>query len=226
MTDDAIYSSLKQHEKHGIVLQTPMNKLNLVLQSWSEFRLPQYLWLGLILNKYGHSQGIKLCLKLLEKISKVTGHDYSLPKFSDILNLSLIVQKKIFDDIIKIAGQDVLSPLTLFYTYSKYSCFSTVFKTSKSVKERKDLLMSVIEKLYNPQSNETTDLKYLIVCFSAMSGNLCIANNIPIPEMMEKYQTLSHDLEEMKEIRPIVRALEGGLSSFFSEKDKGFANDF
>ena len=77
------------HKKKGL-LATPLNdalKDKLKLNSWAKERMPEYLWLGLILQYYGRQQGIESATAILSEISR-SGVSLLAPRLSMILDLS------------------------------------------------------------------------------------------------------------------------------------------
>ena len=64
------------------------------MQSWSQNRLPEYLCLGLILNKYGRKKGLEKSYFILNKLHEIN-KELSVPTFSLILNLDIEEQNKI-----------------------------------------------------------------------------------------------------------------------------------
>ena len=64
-------SDLKSHKYKKGLIQTPMNTIpNTQSVSWTNDRLPEYLWLGLILMNYPRTQGIEKVGTILREISQ------------------------------------------------------------------------------------------------------------------------------------------------------------
>ncbi|MCG8541084.1 MAG: hypothetical protein MJA82_14250, partial [Clostridia bacterium] len=135
-------------------------------QSWSLNRLPEYLWLALILNKYGRKNGLEKLYFILTELHSISS-DVKYPTFSNILNLSEKAQLEFFRYLVKIAGENILNPLTLIYTYSEYRAFSKVFTNpSISPEERQHTIVETMEKGFMHQSEFATDIRFLVVFFS------------------------------------------------------------
>jgi hypothetical protein len=65
-------SSLKSHKFSKGLIQPPMNTLpNSKPVSWTDDRLPEYLWIGLILMSFSRTKGIEIAGKILKGISQI-----------------------------------------------------------------------------------------------------------------------------------------------------------
>ena len=124
-------SSLSDHKllkKKGIIV-TPFNDAlrdKMTLTSWTEDRMPEYLWLGLILILYGRTEGFSKAGQILYEISNsVTS--LSQPKLSSILKLPDKDQKIIYEIIKKIVDRGVFAPLTVLYRNNSYPLFNEYF---------------------------------------------------------------------------------------------------
>jgi hypothetical protein len=123
-------SPLSKHilEKKKGILASPWNhsmreaNINTGLNSWSRDRLPEYLWLGLILVKYGRKEAFNKLFPILNGISKI---DSSLmfPRISEILKLDTEKQEKVYSLILQHVGREDISPLTVILSHSKYPVF-------------------------------------------------------------------------------------------------------
>lgn len=176
------------------------------MQSWSLNRLPEYLWLGLILDKYGRKSGLEklsFILKQLHEINK----NISVPAFSQIIKMNNEEQKKLFSYIIEITDKEVLAPLTLLYTFSDYPEFSRCFSNPKfDPAYRQQIISEVMKKSYPHQSEFATDIRFLVLFFSL------IKRNIQMPkeqfDLIGEYPLLEHSHEKMRIIRPTIRSIE------------------
>ena len=176
------------------------------MQSWSQNRLPEYLWLGLILNKYGRKQGLEKSYYILNKLHEIN-NGLSVPAFSLILELDVEEQKKLYHYIIEIAGKQVLSPLTILYTYSDFEEFSRCFSTPHiAPSDRQKSIDIVLSEAYFHQSELATDIGFLVTYFSLLTGR------IQMPraqiDLILEYPHLEHSNERMRMIRPIIRSTE------------------
>ena len=93
------HSKLSEHIFKKGKFISPMNNAfgdQLKTMSWSNERLPEYLWLACILEAYPRTIGIEKAYLILKKISEVAPN-IELPLFSEILNLPKESQIEIFN---------------------------------------------------------------------------------------------------------------------------------
>lgn len=204
-------SSLSAHvlqKKKGIIA-TPFNnhlKDMMKLSSWTKERMPEYLWLGLILQNYGRRDGIEKSCQILHEISK-TIKSLSLPRISMILNLTDKEQRKVYDIICKVVDRRVMSPLTILYKNKSYPIFNEYFHIPQLTVEYRMYILEKAIKIYAPvQSFETTDLRFIVVSFMIFSKRL--HSPIDIGNVFQEYSYLDHDDDKMKLYRPTIRCME------------------
>ena len=221
-------SSLSDHKllkKKGIIV-TPFNDAlrdKMTLTSWTEDRMPEYLWLGLILILYGRTEGFSKAGQILYEISNsVTS--LSQPKLSSILKLPDKDQKIIYEIIKKIVDRGVFAPLTVLYRNNSYPLFNEYFYEAQlKVEDRIKILLDAV-KIYTPhQSNEATDLRFLSLGLLLFSGRLYLPRG-PASDAFKEYPYTNHDDEKMRRYRPTIRASEG--AGAFMEQDIGFRDRF
>ena len=155
------HSTLEQHKFKKGKFITPFNDAlgnKLQLSSWGSERLPEYLWIGLILKKHGRSKGLQMCRWILERL-----HDslpnVNLPTISNIFTLKDISQQLFWEFVEHIAGQESLSPLTLIYTYRSFPIFNKIFQTSLDYKEQINSIEAVLKDAYYHQTEFATDIR-------------------------------------------------------------------
>ena len=210
------YSKLSEHKFVKGQFITPMNDtLGDVLREnpWFQNRLPEYLWIGLILKKYERTHGLNLCLQIIQKLIQI---DKSLvfPAFSQILKLPEEQQIEFFDFIIIKAGKDSLAPLTTLFNQQNYPTFAKkFFDKNFSYESRFNLLLEMMKETSFHQSNEATDIRYIILAHQILSEHLCVQKEHI--ENMKLYPSISHLDERMHYIRPFIRASE--MSSLMDE---------
>ena len=168
------HSSLSDHDFNRGKFITPINKVlagNMKDNPWFQLRLPEYLWLALILKYYGREDGLVKCNLLLRKVSEYKSL-IELPKFSSILNLPDDEQKKLFIQFSEIIDNEAVAPLTAIFTYTDAHCFATHFFTQISLEERIESINEVISKLSYHQTEFATDLRFLVVYYLLLVGQL------------------------------------------------------
>ena len=176
------------------------------LQSWSLNRLPEYLWLGLILDKYGRKIGLEKAYFILKRLHEIN-NEVSVPAFSLILKLNDEEQQNLYSYIVKITEKEVLAPLTLLYAYSDYPEFAKCFCNPQiSHENRLEAASSTIKKGYFQQSEFATDIRFLVLYFSLLKGGLSMPREQF--DLILEYPHLEHSDEKMTIIRPTIRNLE------------------
>lgn len=202
------HSTLEQHKFKKGKFITPFNDAlgdKLQLSSWGSERLPEYLWIGLILKKHGRSKGLQMCRWILERLHNSLPN-VNLPTISNIFTLKDISQQLFWEFVEHIAGQESLSPLTLIYTYRSFPIFNKIFQTSLDYKEQIHLIEAVLKDAYYHQTEFATDIRFVVLYFELMQGR----THIPKDTFDEicKYPFLEHSDEQMHLIRPLIRSME------------------
>ncbi|UKI56700.1 MAG: hypothetical protein L6V90_06170 [Treponema succinifaciens] len=92
------YSTLTQHKRVNGVLKTPMNLIPFMTpmeknETWTYGRMPEYIWLSLILDYYGSEEGFRKVAAINKQIHTIA-HELSLPQLSQILKLPSDKQDK------------------------------------------------------------------------------------------------------------------------------------
>jgi len=201
---------------------TPLNQINqLQLANWSHDRMPEYLWLGLILDCFERTTGLEKCGKLLKKLQELSTM-VNAPKISQILDLSQEKQEEFYRFIIQTVGVIPLQPLNLLLTTTDYPAFAAAFSQDKiKPDELLTRLVQGMKSCYGHQTETATDIRFLIIYFQLISGRL----NVPedICKKVIRYPYTPHSDEAMKELRPLVRSMEG---FDLSGKNDSFINYF
>lgn len=202
-------SNLSQHKFIKGKFVTPLNN-SLIMElgkenSWFYGRLPEYIWLALILEYYGREEGLLKCCSVLQILRKAIPDSFT-PKLSSVINSDCMLQQTLFDDFKKQIDIGTLSALTVIFTYSRYPIFSTAFLIPLPPEKRIKKINDVISKASDHQSNFSTDIRFLILYFQILSGRMHIPSESL--KLLLEYPTLSHKDEKMRTIRPTIRAME------------------
>ena len=175
-------------------------------ESWYYGRLPEYIWIALILDYYGREVGLIKCYEIITKLHQLAPHLIT-PRLSKILELDTELQQHFYDFILNTISANVMVPLTAIFTYSKYPSFSTAFCIPDSiVDDRIKRISSSLKKASNHQSFFSTDLRFVVLYFVLLSGKLHMPKETL--ELILEYPYLSHDNEQMRMIRPTIRTCE------------------
>lgn len=216
------HSDLDKHVLKEGKFITPFNNAfgdTLEVTSWVNQRLPEYLWLGLILSKFGRKKGIQ---KIHTIYLKIDDYDpqFNLPFFSNLLCMDINAQKEIWKSIKSEVGQEALEPLTIVYSFRDYPDFNREFQGNMGVSQCVCALQDVLEKSMDKGSEFATDIQFCVL----------FHQNLRIKYVMEKstadllmiYPALEHSDETMRLVRPLVRSLE---TSTFSAMTKEGTNE-
>ena len=226
MTNRKNVSGISDHKKRKGALVTPFNDgLNFKFSSWAKERMPEYLWLGLILKYYGRKLGIEKAGSIFFGISR-SGVSLPAPRLSMIFALSDDNQKTIYKIISKHIEKDVLTPLTLIYKSRFQPLFNEYFFISHITVEEKIQSLSEAVKVYFPhQSNEATDLRFLSLSFLLFNGKIVVSTEAKgTLEALKEYPYTDHDDEKMRWYRPAIRSTE--IAMIFEAYNTEFAYKF
>lgn len=176
-------------------------------KTWTYGQLPEYIWLGLILEKLGRRIGINQAIKILKYLQELNPNIKDC-KFSTLLSQSNDIQKNIYRRIQLLVGKDVLEPLTLVFDIHDYPIFNNYFYKGKSVEKRLADLENIMDKSMGSQTNFTTDIKYMVLFFMFNGDKIKLISNLGhIIDELNDYVNLLHEDEKMKMIRPTIRSL-------------------
>ena len=158
---------------------TPINSIPTMYelpngQSWMYGRLPEYLWIGLVLKKYGRKVGLEKLYKIVLALHKIAPES-TTARLSSILALNPEKQKSFYKIVIEQVGIDVLNPLTVILTVSRYPEFAkTFYSDTYSIEERCNILTEAMRDLMDHQSYESTDIRFVVLYHYLLSGKLCM----------------------------------------------------
>ncbi len=222
---NGMISDLKSHTYKKGLIQPPMNTLeNNQPVSWTNDRLPEYLWLGLILMSYERTDGIEKVGKILKEISQINDSIIK-PKLSVILSLSEIEQEEVYNIIYNEVNPKILAPLTVIYRNSTHSIFNKYFNIPEMpISNRINILSEAIKLYYDHQSYAATDLRFVVLSMMIFQGKLHVHEGSRIPEAFSNYPYTNHDDEKMKMYRPSIRATE--MMDIGNSPNKHFINNF
>ena len=222
-------SKLSQHKFKKGKFITPMKNAfgdTLVLSSWGLDRLPEFLWIALIVEQYERTKGLEkvnLIFKKLQELNK----EITLPAFSQILNMENSLQEEFFKYIIKLTNKDILTPLSLLYSYSEYPVFAKAFCNPKTpMKHRQEVLNKALERSTPTQSDFATDIRFLVIYFLFSKGKMNFSENMQHRlKVFSEYPYINHDDEKMRSYRAFIRSSEVMVSNMM-ENDNNFLEKF
>ncbi len=218
---------LSQHKfkKGKFIAPFNDNKFKDVLKEnpWFNNRLPEYIWLALILEFYGRTQGLLKCRDALQILLN-HAPDISLPKLSIIVTLTPAKQTAFYNDMKAIIDPKAIEPLTLVLTHSSYPEFACAFIATTTIAERIERINDVMRQYSFHQSNEATDVRFLIATFLILAKKLHIS-----PQQFHDlsiYPSIPHEHIEMHRIRPYVRAMEIAIPDEMTPSKEKYLFDF
>lgn len=227
MKKDKITSDLKSHKYKKGLIQTPMNSIpNQQPVSWTDDRLPEYLWLGLILMACERTEAIEKIGEILEAISKINKSMIE-PKLSIILSLSKRMQEKIYQIISSEIDPKILTPLTIIYSNSEYPIFNNYFYFQDILfQEKIEKIKEAVKIYYNHQSHEATDLRFTVIMMQMFQNKIHLPSELA--QSLVNYPYTPHSDEKMRQYRPFVRTIEmaTGMLEISNPKNRKFINNF
>ncbi|MGI6782349.1 MAG: DUF5677 domain-containing protein [Acholeplasmataceae bacterium] len=185
--------------------------VNFSFGNWNYERLPSFLWLALIVKKYGHNNGLEICGKIIKFINEQLNTHSII--FLDILELEDEKQEELFEYIKTLVDAEVLYPLTLIFTYSNYPIFAKHFFVKNNFINRKNIILEIIRDTYDHQSEISTDLRFLIIWNAVFAKKISFAKGDPLIESLLNYHKTPHSEDIMKLWRPSIRTTESAISS-------------
>ncbi|MBJ7631994.1 hypothetical protein [Weissella confusa] len=178
-------------------------------------RLPDYLWLGLVLisgERNNKIRELRVALDFLAEITETT--ELALPSLSLIFDLP-VAEQLLFYDFLKKRGliSDMYS-LSLILPDSPVYFREYLKGYNVSVKSRIDNLNQALKQLLDGQSDLSSDLRYLVVYFAAKTKKLVV--NTGLADALNNYLDPLNTPETMLMYRSIIRATETPLMTFAS----------
>lgn len=205
------HSKLSDHTFKKGKFITPFNSIPAMQElsdekSWTYGRMPEYLWIGLILKHFGREDGLRKLLSIISELHKLAPGLYTI-RMSQILKLEPSVQRKFYNYISNVASKETLSPLGIILTSSKASIFAEYFYCPElNVENRCSMLTETIREIMNHQSYEATDIRFVVLYFTLLSGKVHLLKNQI--DLLNAYPASTHTEEIMRMARPTIRSLE------------------
>lgn len=192
-------------------------------KSWTYGRMPEYLWIGLILKYYGRGEGLRKSHGIISMLHKLAPDLYTA-RLSQILNLDPDIQKKFYDYIVSNGVKVALAPLTIFLTASKTPIFAEYFYCpEQNVECRCEALIQVMRDIMDHQSHEATDIRFVALYFNLLSGKTHLLKEQV--DLLMTYPSSNHADEIMRIARPTIRSLEMMILTF-EKTNSTYLKDF
>lgn len=192
-------------------------------KSWTYGRMPEYIWIGLLLNFYGREDGLKKCYYIIKALHEIAP-ELKTARLSQILKLDKDSQKRFYENIVFLGGREALAPLTIILTISRAPIFAECFFCAgRSVEDRREIIVNTMHDLMDHQSLESTDIRFIALYFSLLSGNIHLLQDQI--DLLLAYPKSKHEDEIMKMARPFVRAMEQMILTF-ENTDSDYLREF
>ena len=102
------HSKLSDHKLKKGKFIAPFNEFMTPLnsnESWCLGRLPEYIWIGLLINKYGRKKGMEIIYKIIVKLHSIES-DIVTPRLSEILSMEDVKQDEFFSYILTVCQEN------------------------------------------------------------------------------------------------------------------------
>jgi len=207
---------------------TPINSLPTMQEfedekSWTYGRMPEYLWIGLLLKYYGREEGLRKSYGIISSLHKLAPDLYTA-RLSQILKLDTDIQKSFYDYIVCMGVKEALAPLTIYLTASRAPVFAECFYCpEQSIDDRCEAIVQTMRDIMNHQSNEATDIRFVALYFNLLSGKVHLLKDQV--DLLVAYPESKHTDEIMRMARQTVRSLEMMILTF-ENPDSEYLNGF
>lgn len=228
------HSKLKDHifdpKKKKFV--SPMNaalgdKAN--INDWFRERLPEYLWIGLVLD-YFKSRRVAI-RSLASALKQITSEypDLIMPRLSTIFELPEKDQKRVFNIIELFIPKEAFFPLTIIYTFSEEPCFASWLSSGESdVQYLSSIIERVMKKATAYHSDFSTDIVFFVVYTCAVNGKIHLPKNRGFDNIVDDLNSYA-DAEvlnkEYREIQGYIRCFEQTSISQY-QRNQAFLDNF
>ncbi|MCM3546581.1 DUF5677 domain-containing protein [Priestia megaterium] len=222
---EADHSSIASHKRMGKTLIPPFQQIEgLNKVSWSNDRLPEYVWLALIVSLDNRDES-------LEKIRRVSKFFRDLREEHRPMDLSLTSLGNLEEGILErflgflcneLYAIEFLLPLSLFDNIPGKEVWHKFLKIEDKEKEWEKLYIAVA-KCLDHQSQEATDCRWARVYYS-----LTVNAKIGMPENMVGEIIYYPNEGDMRSVRPTIRTIEMMLNVMPDGQIVGsnWSNDF
>ena len=201
------HTKLSGHHRQGKSLVPPMKRIpNWSFSSWIDDRLPEMLWAVLIISQFEREAALALFRRVVEVLEGPHEKDQhidltlsSLPRlpessFAKIRNLLCT-----YDDV-----RRALRPMLLFPTLPAHKEWAQDIADTP-VPDDWETLMEAVATVFDHQSQEATDIRWIRVVVQMIAGRMFFA-----PQMEETAKGILYypNYGDQRRVRPSIRASE------------------
>lgn len=212
---------LKDHVKKGDTFFTcftnpdEMGKA-LNLSSWSREKLPDYIWLALIVEKLGRKKAFEQLYLTAKDLAEC---GMAMSNLSNIVLLDEKKQNEYWKIVSKYIDLKILSPLTVVFTSEKCKVFfEKCFNSSMDIDSAVDDIISLLKKCISFHDELSTDVCFISDWFEILSGKIHFSSELKeTTTAFCEYYKHEHSDDVMRMYRPIVRSFHQGISQINGE---------
>lgn len=220
------HTKLSKYKRKNGVLISPWNEFVTPLAkdlSWLTGRVPEYLWIALLLNSGERRVTITKCLVTMKTLYDICP-TLPVPAWSQILRASKVQQERLFSFIINTFGDTVLCPLTAITSFTDSPPFVTMFHSSSPLPEKLKTITATLKEISDHQTNKSTDIRYVVFYFCVITGKYVLPQEYL--KMLDQYRLCSHEDEEMHMLRPFIRSSEVAILSIDKLDNSSYLDRF
>ena len=199
------YSALAKHKQTGRILKPPFLTLpNMRQSSWIDDRLPEMLWAALLVTHLPR----ELALEVFRRVAKLLEGKFEPNRPIDIghsgfAELAPELRTKVAELVCSAPGaRDVLRPLLLLDSLPLRETWQAAIGQQPTTEDWEVLRLAVAH-VFDHQSQEATDCRWLRVLVMLVSGQL----KLPTMEMIRQIAYYPNEGDQ-RSVRPFIRATE------------------
>lgn len=199
------YSGLPQHKQTGKVLTPPFLTLpNLRPSSWIDDRLPEVLWCALLVTHLPREVALTIC----RRVAKLLEDKFEPNRPIDVGHSGLTeLAPQLSTGVVELVcsapgARDVLRPLLLLEALPLRDTWRTAIG-EQPTEDDWDTLRIAVAHVFDHQSQEATDCRWLRVLVMLISGQL----KLPTMEMIRQIAYYPNEGDQ-RSVRPFIRATE------------------
>jgi hypothetical protein len=223
------HSTIEQHKNNKGYYTTPLNSIPGMkpmnkYESWFSGRMPEYIWIAIILDFYGREEGLRK-IAYINKFIFQTAPEIVIPRLSTIIKLSEEKQRAIYNYIKTITTNEIFTELTVFLTHEKAPVFSECFYTNyETIAARCEVLIKTINKLKSQGSVLTNDTRFCVIGYFNLAGKIHVQPQEG--ELLVKYQDMNTESLEYEMAASMIRNMEGLILMTIEHPDEKYLNMF
>ncbi|MBW4490220.1 MAG: hypothetical protein KME12_20760 [Trichocoleus desertorum ATA4-8-CV12] len=211
-TKQGNYSTIAQHKAQGKNLLPPLAEVpNTKFISWLSERLPEMLWVTLLITHLPREHALEIFRKIADYIFKLPEEE----KFSNITHSGLAkLSPNRLEHFLEFFMSDptckkALSPLLLLKTLPAYDHWAE-FLSNGEAQPSWEALMDAVANTLDHQSQAATDCRWVRVLCMMTAGKLRFPASL---EETAKGIAYYPEYGDLAQVRPSIRSSEGALSS-------------